>query len=142
MNCLIVDDSEISLLEIKSLIKKVPFINKTETCSSAMDALPILLFGNIDILFLDVSMPEMTGFELINHLNGSRPQVIIISQERNYAAEGFDYNVTDFLIKPVSEFRFMRAISKAKTTYDNNHNYISKYKSLFIKKKSFPVCQN
>lgn len=135
MNCLIVDDSEIAIAELKALIKKAPFLRLIDTCTSGKKAYNILISKQVDLIFLDVLMPGMTGLDLLKLLNGKKPQVILVTQEKNYALDGYEYGITDFLLKPLSVNRFLQAVAKAKKYYDLINPELSVERSLFINTK-------
>ena len=127
MNCLIVDDDDITRMEVEKLVAKTPFLNLIKSCSAAMEAFNVISQESIDLIFLDVMMPEMTGLELMKSLYKERPHVILMTLNKEFALEAFDYDVTDFLVKPISEDRFFKAVAKAKRIFDNeNKNSISK----------------
>jgi DNA-binding LytR/AlgR family response regulator len=119
MNCLIVDDDDLTRMEVEKLVSKTPFLKLVKSCSGAREAFNILSGQRIDLIFLDIMMPEMTGLELMQALYKEKPHVILMSLNKELAMEAFDYDVTDFLAKPISQERFMRAVSKAKRVYDN-----------------------
>lgn len=112
MNCLVVDDEEFSRNIIKHYVQKTDGLNLTRECENALDAFNILKSEEIDIVFLDVEMPEMTGIELMKALD-DMPQIILVTSRSNYAVEAFEYSVTDYLVKPVKYPRFLKAVSKA-----------------------------
>jgi len=120
MNCLIVDDDNISRSEAEQLVKKISSLNLVASCSNALEAFNAIKTKKIELIFLDVMMPGMSGLELIKSLSNDRPQVILMTSEKNYAVEAFNYDVTDFLVKPLSEERFLRAVSKVKNNHQGN----------------------
>ncbi|MNJ97315.1 Transcriptional regulatory protein YehT [compost metagenome] len=114
MNCLIVDDNLIALTIIKKMISLEPALTVVGECFSAVEAYMQLQQKEIDILFLDIEMPDMNGLELVKSLGDKRPMVIITTSTADYAAEAFDLNVVDFLIKPVRPARFLMGVEKAR----------------------------
>jgi len=114
MNCLIVDDNIIALTIIKKMISMEPSLTVTGECFDAVEAYKQLQLNEVDILFLDIEMPDMSGIDLVKSLGDKRPMVIFTTSTTDYAAEAFDLNVVDFLIKPVSPARFLVAVEKAK----------------------------
>jgi two-component system LytT family response regulator len=114
MNCLIVDDNIIALTIIKKLISLDATLSVVGECFSAIEAYEQIQLNEIDILFLDIEMPDMNGIELVRCLGEKRPMVIITTSTADYAAEAFDLNVVDFLIKPVRPARFLIAVEKAR----------------------------
>jgi len=121
MNCIIVDDDAITRMEIEHLVSKTPFLKLIKSCSGAMEAYNIVSEHQVDLIFLDVMMPEMSGLDLMKLFYKEQPQVILMTFNKDFALEAFDYDVTDFLMKPISEERFFRAITKAKRGYDTEH---------------------
>ncbi|MFK7971171.1 MAG: LytR/AlgR family response regulator transcription factor [Bacteroidia bacterium] len=110
--CIIVDDERPALKLIEAYLEKLPHIEVVATCENAFEALDVLHQQPVDILFLDVNMPGLTGFELLKSLS-SQPQVIMTTSYREYAVEGFEASVTDYLVKPFAFQRFLQAVNKA-----------------------------
>ena len=109
--CLIVDDEPLAIEVLKSHIDKIDSIEIAGTACDAFDAFDFLSKNQVDLMFLDIHMPEMKGTELIKTLKNP-PHVILTTAYRQYAMEGFDLNVLDYLLKPISFERFMQAIEK------------------------------
>lgn len=114
MNCLIVDDNIIALTVLKKLISMTNELNVVGECYDSLEAYRQLQLKDVEILFLDIEMPDMSGIDLVKSLGDKRPMVIFTTSTTDYAAEAFDLNVVDFLIKPVSPARFLMAVEKAK----------------------------
>ena len=110
--CLIVDDERPALQLLTAYLQKMPQLELVGSCENAMDALAQLQSKSVDILFLDIQMPEFTGLDLLKMLT-NRPQVIMTTAYREYAVEGFQLEVTDYLVKPFSFERFVQATNKA-----------------------------
>lgn len=113
MKCLIVDDDALSREIIQDLVEQTPDLTLVKSCESAMEAFNVLKDESIDLVFLDVEMPEMSGIELIKNVD-VLPQVILVTSHTEYALESYEYNVTDFIAKPLQPARFLKAIEKAK----------------------------
>ncbi len=111
MNCLIVDDEEMSRALIKKFVGQTKFLNLKGECSSAFDALEVLKKEDIDLVFLDVEMPGMSGLDLIESLT-QVPHIILITSKEEYAVKAFEYNVDDYLVKPAEYSRFLKAVNK------------------------------
>ncbi len=111
MNCIIIDDDKLSRKVIEEYIKRTDSLNLLCSYANAVDALNNIKNKNVDIVFLDIEMPEMTGIEFLNNFN-KQPQIIIMSAKDKYALEAFEYDVTDYLLKPVLYSRFFKAIQK------------------------------
>jgi DNA-binding LytR/AlgR family response regulator len=114
MKCLIVDDELLAQEVIESYIEKVDSLQLVGKCNNALQAFAALNREPIDLMFLDIKMPEMTGLELLRTLKNP-PKVIITTAFHEYALDGFDLDVVDYLLKPVSFNRFLKAIHKVKT---------------------------
>jgi len=113
LNCAIVEDDAISLAMVRNLAEKTGFLDIKGTFTSPDKAMPWLTANEVDLLFLDIEMPGMTGIELLRALP-YRPQVIIISGNPQYAVESYDLAVTDYLLKPLKDYsRFLMAVNKA-----------------------------
>jgi two-component system LytT family response regulator len=114
MNCLIVDDNKIARTTLKKLISLDPGLILIDECSNATEAYIKILEQPIDLLFLDIEMPGMTGMELAKSLGQKRPLIIFTTSNRDYAAEAFDLDVIDFITKPVTTVRFLQSVEKAR----------------------------
>jgi DNA-binding LytR/AlgR family response regulator len=113
MTCLIVDDEPLARRGIENLIAEVPFLQQVASCTNPMQAAKVLGEERIDLMFLDVQMPKMTGIEFLRTLKNP-PITIITTAYQNYALEGYELDVTDYLIKPISLERFTKAVNKAR----------------------------
>jgi len=116
MNCLIVDDDIVFQNTIKQYVEETDFLKLVSICNSAIEASNFLNKEKIDLLFLDIEMPEMTGLELIKSMS-VLPSVILITSNHAYALEAFEYDVVDYLLKPVTYPRFIKAVKKAQVKY-------------------------
>lgn len=112
INCIAIDDEPLALDIIKAYCSKVPFLNLSGTFSNAMDTLEYLRQNTVDLLFLDIQMEELTGIQLLNSLK-SKPLVIFTTAYDQYAIQGFDLDVLDYLLKPIPFERFVKAANKA-----------------------------
>lgn len=109
--CIIVDDEPLARDLIAGYLEKIDNLELIAQCGNAMDAFQILKEKTIDLIFLDVNMPQITGIEFIRSLRNP-PKVIIISAHKEYALEGFELDVVDYLLKPVSFSRLLKAVDK------------------------------
>jgi two-component system LytT family response regulator len=116
MKCIIVDDNKLSREAVKQLVEQVDFLELKGECESPVEAFNFLKKEAVDLVFLDVEMPGMTGIELIKNLE-VRPIIILITSKKDYAVEAFELNVADYIIKPVTLPRFMAAVDRAKELY-------------------------
>ena len=102
MNCIIIEDDKLSLRIIEEFVNKTSELNHLESFTSAVDAINALESEtNVQLIFLDVELPDMSGMEFLDSLELT-PQVIIISSKEKYAVDAFNYEVTDYLVKPIS----------------------------------------
>jgi two-component system, LytTR family, response regulator len=117
MNCIIVDDNKMARTATRQLVSQVDFLKLKQECSSPVEAFNYLQKEAVDLIFLDIEMPEMSGIELIKNLE-QRPIIILITAKKEYALEAFELNVVDYIVKPVNLSRFMVAVSRAKELFD------------------------
>lgn len=120
MNCLIVDDNKIARTTMKQLANQVKDIVLVGECPNAMDAYNLLQKQPIDLILLDIEMPGMTGLELTKNLGNKKPIIIFTTSKKEYAAEAFELNVADYIVKPVTPARFIQAIDKAREVLLSN----------------------
>lgn len=114
MNCIIVDDDKLARDVLEKFISRVDFLDLVGTYEDAIEASNALKKkdNGVDLIFLDVEMPEMTGIEFLSTMNEA-PQIIIVSSKEQYALDSYEYAVTDYLLKPVHYTRFLKAVNKA-----------------------------
>jgi len=112
IRCLAVDDEPLALDIIESYVSKLPFLQLVKTCSSATEAMQVLQEEPIDLMFLDIEMPELTGMQFLNILK-HHPLVIFTTAYPDYALEGFNQDAVDYLLKPIPFDRFLKAVTKA-----------------------------
>ncbi len=112
INVIIVDDEPLALDVLETYIDKIPEINLVQRCNNALEANEALNNHDIDLMFLDIQMPQLTGTEFLKTLS-KPPLVIFTTAYDNYAVEGFELNAIDYLLKPISLERFMKASNKA-----------------------------
>ncbi len=112
VNCLVVDDEELARTLLENYISRLPHLNLVEKCANPLEALKVLQENTIDILFLDIQMPEMTGIDFLKSLQ-QKPKVIFTTAYSEYAIEGYQLDVVDYLLKPFSFERFVQAVNKA-----------------------------
>jgi DNA-binding LytR/AlgR family response regulator len=111
ISCIAVDDEPPALQLIEKYIQSVPVFNLIGTCANAVDALTLLQNNIVDLLFLDIQMPQIFGTDFIRALTNP-PKVIFTTAFRKFAVEGFDLDAVDYLLKPISFQRFLKAVNK------------------------------
>ena len=118
MNCIIIDDDNVSRLLIEKYVAKTESLELVGSFNNAINAINLLQASDndVDLIFLDIEMPEMTGVELLKSVD-ELPQVIVISAKEKYALEAIEYDITDYLLKPVAYARFFKAVEKAMKRY-------------------------
>lgn len=112
LNCLIVDDEPLAVELLEAYVKRTPFLELKGAFTNAFDALALLEKETLDLLFLDIQMPELNGLEL-SRLVGTQVKVIFTTAFEQYAVEGFKVDALDYLLKPISYPEFLRAAHKA-----------------------------
>lgn len=112
INVIIVDDEPLALDVLETYIEKLPDLNLVKKCNNALEANEALKSNDIDLMFLDIQMPQLTGIDFLRTL-ANPPKVIFTTAYANYAVEGFELNAVDYLLKPISLDRFMKAVNKA-----------------------------
>ncbi len=129
---MIVDDDAMARASIQALCKKAPLIDVVAICDSAEAAIEMLKKQAIDLILLDIEMQGMSGIDLLNELV-QQPQVIFITSERKYAYEAFQYQVTDYLQKPIKMNRFQEAIEKVQKVQTEIERYKKRSTDIYIK---------
>lgn len=135
MNCIVIDDDALSRRVIEEFITRTDFLELKNSFPNAVEAVNAFQEKNeeVDLIFLDIEMPEMDGIDFLNTLK-NLPQVVIVSSKEKYAIEAFDYDVTDYLLKPATYGRFYKAALKAKNIHEARST--KENDEIFIKKNS------
>jgi len=120
IHCQIVDDEPLAINVIKKFLEHFQYAEVVSSCENAMDAFAYISGNPVDLLFLDINMPTLNGLDFLKSLK-EPPLVIITSAYRDYAVEGFELNVLDYLVKPISFQRFLKAMDKANTAIREKH---------------------
>jgi two-component system response regulator LytT len=114
MNCIIIDDEEMARAILAQFISKNTDITIEKEFSNALQAIKYLNQNHVDLIFLDIHMPDFTGFDFIQTIKDA-PKVIVVTADKNFAMEAFEYDcIVDYLVKPITEDRFQKAIQKAR----------------------------
>lgn len=116
LNCAVVDDSTLQRLSIVKLIENHQSLNLVAQYNNAIEAKEGIATSDIDLIFLDIEMPILSGFDLLDDLTAI-PQIIFVTGKTKYAFKAFDYDAIDYLRKPISKERFLNAVHKAVTNY-------------------------
>ena len=136
IKCIAIDDEPLALKQIGSYIEKTPFLETVALCSSAFEAMALLAEKEVDLLFVDINMPELNGMDFVKSLV-QKPQVIFTTAYSEYAIEGFKVDALDYILKPISYNSFLKAANKANTWFELNQKQAdiveSSQDSLFVK---------
>src|SRR5829696_9108918 len=124
MKCIIADDEQLARKGIENFVNKIPFLELVSLCNNALQVQEQLQKQKIDLLFLDIQMPGMTGIELLKK-NKNLPITIITTAFPNYALESFELEVMDYLVKPIPFERFVKAVNKAREYYEIKKSSLS-----------------
>ena len=117
INCIAVDDEPLALKLLEDNISKVPYLKLVAQCDDAFEATKALQENIVDLVFIDIQMPGLSGLQFVKSLS-QRPMVIFLTAYKQYALEGYELDVVDYLVKPVALDRFMKACNKAKDLFD------------------------
>lgn len=111
MNCLIVDDEPLAIQILQNYVNRIGFLNLVACCENALEAQRVLNSSRIDIVFIDINMPYISGLDFVRALANS-PHIIFTTAYREYAIDAFEVNAVDYLLKPISFPRFLTAVNK------------------------------
>ncbi|MBO6524242.1 MAG: LytTR family transcriptional regulator DNA-binding domain-containing protein [Balneolaceae bacterium] len=130
MNCIIIDDEQTARMALKKLCEKTGSVKVLSEFENPADALSFIQNTDLDFIFLDIHMPELTGAEFVKSVS-ELPDVIMTTTDTSFALEAFEYNVIDYLVKPITMPRFLKALDKLKTKKSNSAEEV-KADSIFV----------
>ena len=122
ITCLIVDDEPFAQDLLRRYVERLAYLDLVAVCQNSLKALEVIHNTNPDIVFLDINMPEVSGMEMVKMLARTRPYIIFTTAYTNYAAESYDFGVVDYLLKPISFDRFVRAVNKVSEQIELKNN--------------------
>lgn len=139
IRCLIVDDEELALNVLEKFIATIPTLELVGKCDNAIEAISFLHNNEVDLLFLDINMPELSGLDMLKTLTNA-PKVILTTAYSEYALESYEYGVVDYLLKPIKIERFIKAVNKVVMQFEEfkkSEKSITKEKpkTIFIKEE-------
>jgi two-component system LytT family response regulator len=120
LKCVAIDDEPLALTLIKTYVSRVPALSLVQTFDDAISGIEFLRHNPVDLLFVDINMPDITGIDLVRALE-HKPMVIFITAHKNFAFEGFELEAIDYVLKPVDFSRFSKAVDKAIDYYQYKH---------------------
>lgn len=137
LKCIVADDEPIARQIVENYCADIPYLEIIASCKNAFEAMEVMQSNTVDLLFLDINMPKLSGLSLLKTLQ-NKPEVIITTAYSEYAVEGFELAVTDYLLKPFSLERFLQAVIKVRNKTDVTTETISttteeKQKFIFVK---------
>lgn len=121
INCIIVDDTPLAVEKLDGFIRQLPVLNLLRSFNSGIEAIAFLQSNPVDLVFLDIQMEQFTGLQFLEALQ-NRPKIVIVSAYSQYAVQGFDYAVSDYLLKPYSFERFLRSVDKVQQEIGSKAN--------------------
>jgi two-component system LytT family response regulator len=136
IKCIAIDDEPLALKQISSYLDKTPFLETMALCHSAFKAMEYLENNEVDLMFVDINMPDLSGMDFVKSLT-QKPQIIFTTAYSEYAIEGFQVDALDYILKPISYASFLKSANKAKTWFELNQKQTESIQttqdSLFVK---------
>jgi DNA-binding LytR/AlgR family response regulator len=136
IRCIAIDDEPLALMQIAGYIKKTPFLELVGQYSSALQAIEIIGNTSIDLMYVDINMPDLSGMDFVRTLENP-PRIVFVTAYSEYALEGFRVDALDYLLKPISYVDFLKSANKVKSWFENHSKTSEDVKStkdfLFIK---------
>jgi DNA-binding LytR/AlgR family response regulator len=140
IKCLLVDDEPLALDLLENYVKKTPFLELLARCNNAIDALKYIENGDVDLLFLDIQMPELNGIEFSKIIK-DRVKIIFTTAFEQYAIDGFRVNAIDYLLKPIGYVDFLVAANRAKELFGNKKEKSEKQSETIFVKSGYKLVQ-
>ncbi len=119
INCIVIEDEPLALKKLTGFINKIEYLRLSETFDNAIDAISYLKGNTVDLIFLDIQMEEFTGIQFLEAIK-QRPKVIITTAYDKYAVKGYEFDVADYLLKPFTLERFVKAIEKVTSNIEKH----------------------
>lgn len=116
IRCIAIDDEPLALRQLAAYIEKTPFLELAGLCESAMKAMEVLSSTKVDLMYVDINMPDLSGMDLVKTLENP-PMVVFITAYSEYALEGFNVNAIDYLLKPIGYSDFLKSANKARKSF-------------------------
>lgn len=132
INAIVIDDEFKAIGLLENYIERIPFLTLAKSFRNPLEAITYLQTKTVDLIFLDINMQELSGISFLKTLK-NRPNVILTTAYTEYALESYEYNVLDYLLKPISFERFLKAVTKISPESNNPTKAIKASKSIFIK---------
>lgn len=118
LKCLIIDDEPLALRQLAAYIAKIPYLELVASCNNALKAQLVVATEPIDLIFVDINMPDLNGVDFVRSMTHNRPMIVFTTAYSEYAVEGFRLDAVDYLLKPFSLSDFSRAAAKAYSLYE------------------------
>lgn len=131
LRCLAIDDEPLALELLEDNISQVPFLQLAGKCNNALEAIQFLKENSVDLIFLDIQMPGLTGLQFIQSLT-QKPMIILVTAYEKFALDGFNLDVVDYLVKPVALDRFIRGCNKAWELYQLKNKTVGNIPEYFF----------
>lgn len=132
ISCIIIEDEPLAADKLEGFVKRSPYLELKEKFSSSLKGLKYLKENSVDLVFLDIQMDEMTGIELLESLS-QKPQVILTTAYQEYALQGYELHVSDYLLKPFDFTRFLKAVDKVYEELSLRTQANGEHGNLFVK---------